>query len=126
MQRAVGEEYIKIGVLQKGSIHMRRFLRYVLFLCSWLALFCFVLLILGGFQEFTDTTMAILYYCMQINLSCLLLFLPLILLLRLRFTYNRRKNMRRVVSTLLWMLLIFSFLNLMEIFYTFTTYGKIK
>lgn len=120
------DEYIKIGILQKGSMHMRRLLRYVLFLCVWLALFCFILFALGGFQEFTDTTMAILYYCMQINLSCLLLFLPLILLLRLRFTYNRKKNIRRVVSTLLWMLLIFSFLNLLEIFYTFTTYGKIK
>lgn len=118
-------EYIKIGVLQKGSLQIRRPLSYVLFLCVWLALFCFVLFVLGGFQEFTDATMAILYYCMQINLSCLLLFLPLILLLRLRFTYNRKKNIRRVISTLLWMLLIFSFLNLLEIFYTFTTYGKI-
>lgn len=105
---------------------MYRLLRYVIFLCVWLVLFCFILFVLGGVQEFTDTTIAILYYCMQINLSCLLLFLPLLLLLRLRFTYNRKKNIRRVVSTLLWMFLIFSFLNLLEIFYTFTTYSKIK
>lgn len=123
--RSLLDRYLALGVLQKWSIYMRRFLRYVLFLSISLSICCFALLLLAGVQEFTDKTMALLYQCIQINLSCILLFLPLILLLRLTFTHNRKKNKRRIMTTIIWMLLIFFLLNFLEIFYTFTTYGRI-
>lgn len=119
------DKYLAMGILQTWSINTRRVLRYVLFLSLSLAVVSFTLLLIGGVQEFTDKTMTVLYRCVQVSLSCLLLFLPLILLLRLTFTHNRQKNIRRIVTTIVWMLLIFFLLNFLEVFYTFTTYGRI-